>query len=62
MYTAESLYPLQTSLQCTLIYKNTGFDDFFRMKPYEVDAKRAHELITTLEEDGTCTLTGADGE
>ena len=32
------------------------------MKPCEVDAKRAHELITTLEEDGTCTLTSADGE
>ena len=32
------------------------------MKPCEVDAKRAHELLTMLEEDGTCTLTSADGE
>ena len=62
MYATESLDPLQTSLRCTLIYEKTGFDEFFRMKPCEVDARRVHKLITTLEEDGNCTLTGADGE
>ena len=60
--TAESMHPLQTSPKCTTIYEKTGFEEFFRMKPCEVDARRVHELITTLEENGTCTLTNKDGE
>ena len=32
------------------------------MKPCEVDALKAHELMTTLQEDGTYQLTHKDGE
>ena len=32
------------------------------MKPYEVDALCIHELLTSLQEDGTYQLTHKDGE
>ena len=32
------------------------------MPPYEVGAKRCHELLTMLQEDGTCMLSDLEGE
>ena len=32
------------------------------MPPCEVDAKRCHKLLTTLQEDGMCMLSDLEGE
>ena len=44
------------------VFTLTGFDQFFQMPPCDVDAKRCHELLTTLQEDGTCMLSDWEGE
>ena len=44
------------------VFELIGFNQFFKMKPCEVDALRVHELMTTLEEDGTSQLTHKDGK
>ena len=36
-----------------LLWYFIGFNQFFKMKPCEVDDFRVHELMTTLPEDGT---------
>ena len=62
MYLAASMLPLQTSSECLRIFERTGFEEMFRLRPCEVDARRVHEILTTLEEDGTCRLTDDQGE
>lgn len=62
IYASPTMHQLQNSRECMHIYRLTGFEDFFAKKPCQVDAQRAHELLSTLQEDGTCTLTDKDGE
>ena len=56
------LYHLLITEPCMKIFFLTGFQDYFRMKPCEVDARRIHEFMTTLQGNGACILTSKDGE
>ena len=53
MYLTASMHSLQTSPDCMRVYERTSFKEFFMLRPCEVDARRVHELLTTLEEEGT---------
>ena len=44
------------------VFTIIGFDQFFQMPPCDVDAKRCHELLPTLQEDGTCMLSAFEEE
>ena len=44
------------------VFTLTGLDQFFQMLSCEVDAKRCHKLLMTLQEDGTCMLSDLEGE
>ena len=44
------------------VFTLTRFDQFFQMSPCDVDAKRCHELLTMLQEDGTCMFCDWEGE
>ena len=44
------------------VFSLTRLDQFFQMPPCEMDAKRCHELLTMLQEDGTCMLSDLEGE
>ena len=39
-----------------------GFDQFFQMPPCDIDARRCHELLMMLQEDGACILSDLEGE
>ena len=39
----------------------SGLDQFFKVNIHEVDASRVHELMTTLQEDGTATIQDSQG-
>ena len=58
----KSMLALQKQEECMKVFTLTGFDQFFQMPPCDVDAKRCHELLTTLQEDGTCMLSDLEGE
>ncbi len=62
MQVPASMYGLQRNPACMKIFELTGLGDYFRMKPCQVDALRAHELLTTIQDNGTCRLTDKDGE
>ena len=44
----KSMLALQKQEECMKVFTLTGFDQFFQMPPCDVDAKRCHELLTTL--------------
>ena len=44
------------------VYKEVGIDEYFKLPPCGIDVQRAHELMTTIEEDGVAELTNKDGE
>ena len=44
------------------VFTLTSFDQFFYMPPCVVDARRCHELLTMLQEDGACMLSDLEGE
>ena len=52
--TPRSFQALQESKECQSIFEHTGFDKFFRLTPCQVDPKRCVELLSSLQEDGTC--------
>ena len=59
----SSFYELQqVHPECMTMFELIGFDQFFKMKPCEVNTLRVHKLMTSLQEDGTCQLTHKDGE
>ena len=43
------------------IYTKLGIEGYFKLKPWGIDIKRAYELMTTIDEISTVTLTGEDG-
>ena len=44
------------------VFTMIGFDQFFQMPACDMDAKRCHELLTMLQEDGACMLSDFEGE
>ena len=58
----KSMHALQNQEECMKVFTLTWLDQFFQMLPCEVDAKRCHELLMTLQEDGTCMLSDLEGE
>ena len=60
--TPRSFQALQESRECQLIFEHTGFDKFFRLTPCQVDPRRCVELLSSLQEDGTCQLTDNQGK
>ena len=58
----KSMLALQKQEECMKVFTLTGFDQFFQMPPCDVDTKRCHKLLTTLQEDGTCMLSDWEGE
>ena len=44
------------------VFSLTGFGQLFQMPPCDVDARRCHQLLTILREDGTCMLRDFEGE
>ena len=39
----------------------TGLQEFFRLKPIQIDAQKVHQFLTLIQEDKTCRITGSDG-
>ena len=58
----KSMHALQKKKECMKVFTLTGFNQFFQMPPCDMDAKRCHELLTTLQEDGACMLSNFEGE
>ena len=56
------VYHLQNTKACTRIFFLTWLQNFFATKPVEIDAKRVHQFLTTIAEDGTCRVNGMDGQ
>ena len=56
------VYHLQNTKACTRIFFLTGLQNFFATKPVEIDAKRVHQFLTSIAEDGTCRVSGMDGQ
>lgn len=44
------------------IYKAVGLDGYFKLPPCNIDIKRAHELMTTITEDGLAEITNEADE
>ena len=55
------VYHMQVQDQCMRVFFLVGLQEFFRLKPIQIDAQRVHEFLTTLQEDGSCKITGVDG-
>ena len=62
MCLAKSMHALQKEKECMKVFSLAGFDQFFEMLTCDVDVRRCHELLTTLQEDGTCMLSNLEGE
>ncbi|MCO5596512.1 hypothetical protein L7F22_050575 [Adiantum nelumboides] len=58
----QSMHKVQTQQALLKLFDLIGFGDFFRQKPCQVDALRVHQLITTLQEDGTCKMTNKEDQ
>ena len=43
------------------VYTKLGIEGYFKLKPWGIDVQRAYELMTSIDEIGTVTLTGEDG-
>ena len=56
------VYHLQNSNQCSRIFFLIGLQNFFALKPVEIDAQRVHQFLTTITKDETCRVNGADGK
>ena len=44
---------MQTIEQRMRIFFLTGLQNFFNLKPIQIDAQRVHQLLTSIQEDGT---------
>ena len=56
------VHHMQITHQCMKVFFLTGLQKFFGgLKPVEIDARRCHEFLTFLQEDGTCQVTDKDG-
>ena len=55
------VYHMQITDQCMKVFFLIGLQEFFRLKPVEIDARRCHEFLTSLQEDGTCQIIDRDG-
>ena len=58
----KSMHALQKEKECLKAFFLIGFYQFFRMPPCDIDARSCHELLMTLQEDGTCMLSDQEGE
>lgn len=54
-------YHQQTSEDAMRVFTTVELDEFFTVKPCEVDAKRYYELLTSLQEDGSTMLSDDQG-
>ena len=52
---------MQIKDQYMRVFFLTGLQEYFRLKPIEIDARRVHEFLTSLQEDNTCQVTDRDG-
>ena len=43
------------------IFFLTGLQNFFNLKPIQIDAQRVHQFLISIQEDGTCRMMGSDG-
>ncbi|MCO5581474.1 hypothetical protein L7F22_035359 [Adiantum nelumboides] len=57
----QSMHRVQMQPALLKQFDQIGFGDFFRQEPCQVDALRVHQLVTTLQEDGTCKMTNQEG-
>ena len=55
------VFHMQTIEHCMRIFFLTGLQNFFNLKPIQIDAQRVHQFLTSIQEDGTCRMMGLDG-
>ena len=55
------VFHMQTIELCMRIFFLTGLQNFFNLKPIQIDAQRVHQFLTSIQEDGTCRMMGLDG-
>ena len=58
----KSMHALQKEEECMKILSLIGLDQLFHLPPCDIDVRRCHELLNTLQEDGTCMLSDQAGE
>ena len=56
------VYHMKITNQCMKVLFLIGLQEFFRLKLVEIDARRVHEFLTSLQNNGTCRIANKDGE
>ena len=44
------------------VFSRVGLDPYFSLPAWGVDVERAYQLLSTIEEDGSATIRGSDGQ
>ena len=52
---------MQITKPCMRIFFLIGLQNFFNLKPIQIDAQRVHQFLTSIQEDGTWRMIGPDG-
>ena len=56
----DTFQKLELDKDVQAIYAKLEIDGYFKLEPWGIDVKRAYELMTTINEISTVTLTGED--
>ena len=51
---------MQITEPCMRIFFLTGLQNFFNLKPIQIDAQMVHQFLTSIQKDGTCRMIGPD--
>ena len=58
----EEIRQIQVHTDAMAIYTKVGLESYFSLPAWGMDVQKAHQLITTLQEDGTATIQDAQGQ
>ena len=57
----EELKRIQVHTNAMAIYTKVGLESYFLLPSWGMDVLQAHQMITTLQEDGTATIQDSQG-